>query len=216
MNEIERKLHGLAGADAVARSGQAARRTVARAVSEGVADLWFTSIESPVGDLLAAGTRRGLVQLAYEDGDREDLLRGLSARLSPRMVEAGPALDDVRRQLEEYFDRRRRRFELRLDWSLAPGFRGRVLHATADVPYGQVTTYAEVAARAGSPRGFRAAGNALGANPLPIVVPCHRVLRAGGHLGGYTGGLGRKRYLLETEGVLQAGLLDLPPARPRP
>jgi methylated-DNA-[protein]-cysteine S-methyltransferase len=215
MNEIEQQLRGLAGADANARSIRAADRTVARAMAEGVADVWFTSIESPVGELLAAGTRRGLVALAYEDGEREAVLTGLASRLSPRMVEAGPALDDVRRQLEEYFDGRRRRFELPLDWTLAPGFRGRILHATAAVPYGQVTTYAQVAARAGSPRAFRAAGNALGANPMPIVVPCHRVLRAGDHLGGYTGGLGRKRYLLGIEGALEPSPLDSPAASHR-
>ena len=108
----------------------------------------------------------------------------------------------MRRELEEYFDGRRRQFELPLDWTLVGPFGRRVLGVTSEIPYGGVLSYAEVAAEAGSPRGSRAAGNALGANPIPIVVPCHRVLRSGGALGGYGGGLERKRFLLELEGAL--------------
>jgi methylated-DNA-[protein]-cysteine S-methyltransferase len=111
-------------------------------------------------------------------------------------------LDASRRELDQYFSHRRRQFELALDWTLTRGFGRRVLHATAKIPYGSVSTYKQVATRAGSPHGFRAAGNALGANPLPIVVPCHRVLHSGGGLGGYTGGLERKRQLLSVEGAL--------------
>jgi methylated-DNA-[protein]-cysteine S-methyltransferase len=108
----------------------------------------------------------------------------------------------VRRELDEYFGGRRRAFELALDWSLVGPFGRRVLRVTSEIPYGGVLSYAEVAADAGSPRGYRATGNALGANPIPIVVPCHRVLRSGGSLGGYGGGLERKRFLLELEGAL--------------
>ncbi len=107
----------------------------------------------------------------------------------------------MRRELDEYFAGRRREFELALDWALIGPFARRVLQATAAIPYGGVLSYAEVAAEAGSPRGSRAAGNALGANPIPIVIPCHRVLRSGGALGGYGGGLERKRWLLELEGA---------------
>src|SRR5206468_12575894 len=109
---------------------------------------------------------------------------------------------EVRRELDEYFAGKRRAFDLAIDWRLHEGFPRRVLRATARIPYGKVRSYAEVAAKAGSPRGSRAAGNALGSNSMPIVVPCHRVVRSGGALGGYTGGVERKEYLLELEGVL--------------
>jgi methylated-DNA-[protein]-cysteine S-methyltransferase len=164
-----------------------------------------------VGPLLGAVTRRGVVQLAYEDGRRDALVERLAARLSPRVIELRAPLEPLRRQLEEYFEGRRRAFEVQIDWGLASKFTRRVLTQTARVPYGQVTTYRAVAEQAGTPSGARAAGNALGANPIPIVVPCHRVLRTGGDLGGYGGGLGRKRYLLELEGSLPPRLTD--PAR---
>ena len=108
----------------------------------------------------------------------------------------------MRRELDEYFDGRRSEFELPIDWSLARGFTGKVLKATARIGFGKTSTYAELAGRAGSPRAVRAAGNALGANPIPVVVPCHRVLRTGGALGGYTGGIERKQFLLRLEGAL--------------
>jgi methylated-DNA-[protein]-cysteine S-methyltransferase len=116
-------------------------------------------------------------------------------------VEARAALDPVRRELEEYFAGRRQEFGVTVDWSLIGRFGRRVLRVTSEIPYGGVLSYAEVAAEAGSPRGSRAAGNALGANPIPIVIPCHRVLRTGGALGGYGGGLDRKRWLLDLEGA---------------
>ena len=119
-------------------------------------------------------------------------------------MESPARLDDVRRELEEYFARERQAFDVPVDWALVGPFGRRVLQATAAIPFGQTRTYAEVAALAGSPRGSRATGNALGANPVPIVVPCHRVLRTGGGLGGYTGGLHRKELLLRTEGALPA------------
>jgi methylated-DNA-[protein]-cysteine S-methyltransferase len=180
----------------------AAARFAAAAAPE--ADVAYTTLDTPVGRMLAAGTTYGLVRLAYEDGgeDADAILDGLAARVSPRILEAPARLDPVRRELDEYFEGRRTRFELPIDWALVAGFGRRVLEATAAIPFGATSTYAQVAARAGSPRGSRAAGNALGANPLPIVVPCHRVLRTGGGLGGYTGGLGRKEALLRIEGVV--------------
>jgi len=151
--------------------------------------------------LLLAATRRGLVRLAFPEESLDGMLEALAQRVSPRIVEARAPLDEVRRELEEYFEGRRRGFEVALDWTLVAPFARRVLRATSRIPYGGVLSYAEVAADAGSPRGFRAAGNALGANPIPIVVPCHRVLRSGGALGGYGGGLERKRFLLQLEGA---------------
>jgi methylated-DNA-[protein]-cysteine S-methyltransferase len=168
----------------------------------GVLDVAYAEVDSPVGRLVAAATPRGLVRLAYADGGTDAALEDLARRVSPRVLEAPARLDRTRRELDEYFAGYRREFDLPLDLQLAHGFGRRVLMFTARVPFGQVTTYAGVAAGAGSPRGSRAAGNALGANPIPIVIPCHRVLRSGGGLGGYTGGLDRKRALLSVEGVV--------------
>ena len=122
--------------------------------------------------------------------------------MSPRVLERPARLDEARRELDEYFGRERTEFDLPIDWSLTTGFTQKVLQATARIPFGAVGSYAGVAADAGSPRATRAAGNALGSNPLPIVVPCHRVLKTGGGLGGYTGGVEKKETLLKLEGVL--------------
>lgn len=183
-----------------------AARVAARAADEGAADVAYAVVDTPAGRLVAAQTPRGLVRLAYEDrnGGLDLILEALAARLSPTIVEAPARLDDARRELDEYFAGRRRAFDLDIDWSLVGPFGRRVLRATAAIPFGSTRTYAEIAAAAGSPRGSRAAGNALGANPIPIVVPCHRVLRSGGGLGGYTGGLARKELLLGVEGVVLA------------
>jgi methylated-DNA-[protein]-cysteine S-methyltransferase len=190
-----------AGDDAaLARDAErAARRLSERLAAEGLADISYAPVESPFGPLLAAATTRGLVRLAFPEEDVEDVLGRLARRVSPRIVEASAPLEPVRRELEDYFLGRRRSFELPLDWSLIGPFGRRVLRATSEIPYGGVLSYTEVAAEAGSPRGSRAAGNALGSNPIPIVIPCHRVLRRGGALGGYGGGLERKRWLLEHE-----------------
>lgn len=172
-------------------------RAAARA---GMLDVAYATTDSPVGTLLLAATPAGLVRIAYVDFEHEDAVLGeIAARVSPRVLAAPRQLDEPRRELDQYFSGGRRVFELPLDWQLTKGFGRRVLEATAAIPYGQVASYREVATEAGSPRGSRAAGNALGANPLPIVVPCHRVLHAGGGLGGYTGGVERKRALLAIE-----------------
>jgi methylated-DNA-[protein]-cysteine S-methyltransferase len=163
-------------------------------------DVAYARLDSPVGTLVLARTPRGLARVAYVDEGQEDaVLQDIAARLSPRMLAAPARLDQPRRELDEYFAGRRRAFDLELDLRLLGDFTRRVLTATATIPYGEVSTYREVAAAAGSPRGSRAAGNALGSNPLPIVLPCHRVLHSGGGLGGYTGGLERKRTLLAIE-----------------
>jgi len=182
-------------------AAEAAARLSRRIAEEGLADVSYTPAESPFGTLLLAATRRGLVRLAFPEESLDGMLEALARRVSPRIVEARAPLDEVRRELEEYFEGRRRAFDAALDWTLVAPFARRVLRATSQIPYGGVLSYADVAADAGSPRGFRAAGNALGANPIPIVVPCHRVLRSGGALGGYGGGLERKRFLLELEGA---------------
>ncbi|HEY5431757.1 MAG TPA: methylated-DNA--[protein]-cysteine S-methyltransferase [Solirubrobacteraceae bacterium] len=169
------------------------------AAAAGLLDVAYATVDSPVGTLVLATTPAGLARLAYVDGDEDAVLEDLAARLSPRMLCAPARLDEPRRELEEYFSGRRRRFDVPLDLRLMTDFTRRVLTATAAIPYGAVSTYRDVAQRAGSPRGFRAAGNALGSNPLPIVLPCHRVLHSGGGLGGYTGGVQRKRTLLAIE-----------------
>lgn len=173
---------------------------VSAAADAGLLDVAYASLDSPVGSLLLAATPKGLVRLAYvEDGDTDTVLTDLARRVSPRVLASPRKLDAPRRALDEYFAGRRAHFELELDWQLMTAFGRRVLEATAAIPYGSVSSYGEVAARAGSPRGSRAAGNALGANPLPIVLPCHRVVHAGGGLGGYTGGVARKQTLLAIE-----------------
>jgi methylated-DNA-[protein]-cysteine S-methyltransferase len=197
--------HAAALADARRISEQgaadAARRLSERAAAEGIADVSYTPVDSPFGTLLAAATTRGLVRVAFPEEDVDSVLERLARRLSPRIVEAHAPLDPLRRELDEYFAGRRHEFDLPLDWSLIGPFGRRVLRVTSEIPYGGVLSYAEVATEAGSPRGSRAAGNALGSNPMPIVIPCHRVLRSGGNLGGYGGGLERKRWLLDLEGA---------------
>ncbi len=192
-------------ANARADAAAAAGRLTERIVADGLADITYAPVDSPFGTLHAATTRRGLVRLAFPEEPVDAFLERLARRLSPRIVEAPDSLDPIRRELDEYFAGRRREFDLTLDWALIAPFGRRVLRMTAAIPYGGYLSYAEVAAEAGSPRGARAAGNALGANPIPIVIPCHRVLRSGGALGGYGGGLDRKRYLLELEGCPQGG-----------
>jgi methylated-DNA-[protein]-cysteine S-methyltransferase len=183
-----------------ADAAAAARRFAASAP----ADVHYALVDSPIGTLVAAATSRGLATLSYEDfdGGVDAVLDSLASKLSPRMLEAPARLDDVRRELDEYFAGRRHDFDLPIDWALASAFGRRVLEATAEIPFGQVSTYGAVAAQAGNAKASRAAGRALGANPIPIVVPCHRVIGAGGRLTGYTGGLHRKVALLEIEGVV--------------
>jgi methylated-DNA-[protein]-cysteine S-methyltransferase len=176
---------------------------VDRAAEEGLLDVAYSSVDSPLGPLVVAATPKGLVRVSYTEFRGEDeVLEDLARRVSPRVLEAPAKLDPVRRELDEYFDGRREDFDIAIDWSYLAGFTREVLRATAAIPFGDVSTYAGVAEAAGSPRAVRAAGNALGANPMPVVVPCHRVLRTGGALGGYTGGLERKEFLLRLEGML--------------
>ena len=184
-------------------SEAAARRLSARAADAGLLDVAIGEVDSPLGSLLVAATRKGLVRLAYPDEHRDRVLQELSEKVSPRLLESSERLDEIRRWLDEYFEGRGRDLELVVDYALTKGFVRRVLRATARIPFGQLSTYRVVARRAGSPNAYRAAGNALGSNPIPIVVPCHRVIHSTGGLGGYTGGLERKEFLLELEGALR-------------
>ncbi|HEX2267644.1 MAG TPA: methylated-DNA--[protein]-cysteine S-methyltransferase [Actinomycetota bacterium] len=171
-------------------------------------DVAYGFVDSPFGRLLVAMTKRGLVRVEYPNGGIDEQLEGLAAEVSPRLLESPRHTQEVRRELDEYFEGKRQSFSVPVDLSFLRGFGRRVLERTAGIPFGMLATYREVATRAGSPRASRAAGNALAANPVPIVVPCHRVVHSGGGLGGYTGGLDRKVTLLRLEGV------DVPPYRP--
>lgn len=179
----------------------ALNRLAERASEEGLLDVAYTTTDSPFGPLLLAATPRGLVRVGLPNQDADELLTDLAKRVSPRVLEAAPPLDEARRELELYFAGKLTEFELPLDWRLSRDFRRRVLRAIARIPYGQTRTYTQMATSAGNERAVRAAGTACGSNPLPLVVPCHRVLRTGGALGGYGGGLPMKEGLLRLEGV---------------
>jgi methylated-DNA-[protein]-cysteine S-methyltransferase len=177
-------------------------RLAASAREAGIEDVAYAIDDSPVGRLLLAVTARGLVRISYTDHFPIDTsLEEIAARVSPRVLEDPAALDAPRRQLDEYFAGRRQDFDLPLDWTLVGAFGREVLDRTARIPYGEVATYGMVARDIGRPRAARATGNALGANPIPIVVPCHRVVRSGGVIGHYAGGAERKVRLLELEGA---------------
>jgi methylated-DNA-[protein]-cysteine S-methyltransferase len=179
------------------------QRLAARANEEGLMDVAYATVDTPLGLGLVAATPKGLVRVALPNEGVEEVLARLARDVSPRVLEFPARLDEARRELDEYFEGRRDRFELPLDWRLShSGFYRRVLRATARVPFGEVITYSEAAKRAGSPRAVRAAGSALGSNPIPIVVPCHRVVRTGGAIGNYGGGPEMKRFLLQLEGAL--------------
>jgi len=186
------------------RSRQAAQRFRAAAPATGLVEVAVGTMGSPVGELLVAVTPRGLAAIVFEGDDRDRVLDRLARELSPRVLMAARATDDVRRELDEYFRGERRRFELRLDRRLKRPFAKDLLGSTARVSFGRLATYGEIAGRIGRPKAARAVGAALGANPIPIVVPCHRVIGAGGNLTGYGGGLPRKELLLRLEGSLPA------------
>ena len=197
MTDVEQALRDdLAGSRPAEAEGQS---FAARAEDLGLVDVAYTTVGSPLGLLLVAATSRGVVRLAYGDEGVEAHLADLARRVSPRLLELPRRLEAAGRQLDEYFGGQRQAFDVPVDLRLARGFRRKVLGATARIPYGRTATYRAVAARAGNERAVRAAGTALGANPVPIIVPCHRVVRTGGGLGGYAGGLDRKAELLRLE-----------------
>jgi methylated-DNA-[protein]-cysteine S-methyltransferase len=176
-------------------------RLVEQAEHEGLLDVSYRTHDSPIGPLLLAATPAGLVRVAFSGEDHDAVLGALAATLSPRILRAPDRLDDAARQLDEYFARRRRRFELPLDLQLAHGFRRTVLTHLRSIPYGETESYAAVAAAAGKPAAVRAVGTACARNPVPVVVPCHRVVRSDGTLGQYAGGPELKARLLEMEGA---------------
>ena len=177
-------------------------RLAAAAARNDFLDVAYRTVDSPVGALLIASTPAGLVRLAFSSEVHDAVLQNLSDRISPRLLHAPKRLDDVARQLDEYFSGRRHTFDVPLDWQLSKGFRRVVLgHLAVDVGYGTTASYGALARLSGSPRAVRAVGTTCATNPIPVVVPCHRVVRSDGTLGAYRGGPAAKRTLLDLEGV---------------
>lgn len=181
------------------------RRFREAAAGEGLLDVAYDFADSPLGELLVATSPRGLCRISY-DADPDAELEVLSRAFGARVLRSAGPLDEIRRQLDEYFAGSRRRFELETDISRLTPFNQKVLHRLARVPYGEVTTYGDLAAQAGRPRAARAVGSVMNRNPLPIVLPCHRVIGSTGRLVGYAGGLERKEKLLQLEGALPTAL----------
>ena len=165
----------------------------------GVLDVAYRTVDSPVGPLLLAATETGLVRVAYASEDHDAVLQALADQISPRVLHVPARLEAAARELEEYFAGRRHRFDLPLDWRLSAGFRRAVLTRLPEIGYGHTASYAAVAKLAGSPRAVRAAATACATNPLPVVVPCHRVIYSDGRIGRYLGGPEAKRTLLTLE-----------------
>jgi methylated-DNA-[protein]-cysteine S-methyltransferase len=187
---------------------RAVQGVIARAERDGLIDVAYATVDSPFGELLVARTDRGVVKLALPEhrGSRQSVdvvLEELARLVSPRVLESPSRLDEERRELEDYFEGKRDHFDVPVDWGLTPaGFRNRALHEVARIPYGETRTYGQIAKAAGNSRAFRAAGTACGRNPVPLIVPCHRVVQSGGGVGNYGGGPEMKRALLSLEGVL--------------
>jgi methylated-DNA-[protein]-cysteine S-methyltransferase len=177
-------------------------RLASAAERDNILDVAYRTVDSPVGPLLIAATPAGLVRVAFTSEGHDSVLQNLSDRISPRLLHAPARLDDVARQLDEYFCGRRQGFDVPLDWQLSKGFRRVVLgHLAVDIGYGSTASYAVLARLSGSPKAVRAVGTTCATNPIPVVVPCHRVVRSDGALGSYRGGTAAKRALLELEGV---------------
>jgi methylated-DNA-[protein]-cysteine S-methyltransferase len=201
MDELETALRAAA---ARLPEAAAAAALMERADRAGLVDVAYATTDSPVGPLLLAATPEGVVRVSFAREGFDDVLTALAQRISPRVLELPRRLDDARRQLDEYFAGRRTAFDVPLDHRLATGFRARALEAVAAIPYGRTGTYRTIAVAAGSPRAVRAAGTACATNPLPLLVPCHRVVRSDGTMGRYGGGEAAKRLLLEHEHALPA------------
>jgi methylated-DNA-[protein]-cysteine S-methyltransferase len=197
-NELIRDLAQIT--DATANEVSALRsRLAAAAQREGILDIAYRIVDSPVGALLIAGTELGLVRVAYASEGHDAVLQNLADKISPRILLAPDRLDTAARQLDEYFAGNRREFSVPLDWRLSAGFRSAVLRQLPEIAYGHTASYAAVATLAGNPKAVRAVGSACATNPLPVVVPCHRVVRSDGATGGYLGGVEAKRILLTLE-----------------
>ncbi|WP_428340567.1 methylated-DNA--[protein]-cysteine S-methyltransferase [Mycobacterium sp.] len=177
-------------------------RLTAAAEHDNSLDIAYRTVDSPVGALLIAATPAGLVRVAFSNEGHDGVLQNLSDRISSRILHAPARLDPVAQQLDEYFAGRRHDFDVPLDWQLSKGFRRVVLeHLAVDIHYGSTASYGTLARLAGSPRAVRAVGTTCATNPIPVVVPCHRVVRSDGTMGGYRGGPAAKRALLDLEGV---------------
>ena len=176
-------------------------RLASAADSDDVLDVAYRTVDSPIGALLLAATNVGLVRVAFAREDHDAVLQSLSDRISPRVLHHPGRLDGTARELDEYFAGGRTTFDVDLDWRLSSGFRSEVLHQLAEIGFGRTATYAAVARMAGRPAAVRAVGTACATNPLPVVVPCHRVVRSDGGLGGYLGGVEAKQALLDLEGA---------------
>jgi methylated-DNA-[protein]-cysteine S-methyltransferase len=193
-------------ADVEDASRRAAEGLVARARRQGLVDVATGEVDSPLGRITVFVTHGGLLRVTYPDEHLDHVFLEVAEAVSPRILEDPRGTERVRRELDAYFEGHLHRFRARIDWGFVPeGFRRRVLEATARIPFGSVSTYGDVALRAGSPRAWRAAGNALHDNPVPIVVPCHRVVPATGGIGQYGGDEWRKAWLLGLEGALPEG-----------
>ena len=201
-DEIETMLRQAAKVDVTDAADAALRGAIRAADRAGVVDVTVATMDSPFGEILLAVTRRGLVRVAFQWHEHGDVVEDLTERLSPRLVESPERLDDLRRQFDDYFEGRRRKIDVRVDYSLAHGFRRQAMQAARRIPVGHTETYGEVAERVGHPRAARAVGTAMAQNPVAIVVPCHRVVPAGGGVGSYGGGPAMKQALLEMEGAL--------------
>jgi methylated-DNA-[protein]-cysteine S-methyltransferase len=177
------------------------RRFRDAAASESLLDVAYDLVDSPVGNLFVAATERGLCRISF-DAEPEQELDRLAQAFGVRVLRSPKPIDPARRELDEYFGGKRRQFDLPVDVALLADFNQRVLRELARVPYGEVVTYGELAARAARPRAARAVGSVMNRNPLPIVLPCHRVIGANGKLVGYAGGLERKEALLRLEGAM--------------
>jgi methylated-DNA-[protein]-cysteine S-methyltransferase len=191
----------IAGLPAVTDTDLAALhdRLVRDAGAAGVLDVAYRTLDTPVGTLLLAATEDGLVRVAFATEGHDRVLESLAARVSPRILRAPGRLDEAAREIDEYFAGRRRRFDLPLDYRLSTGFRRIVLGRLPAIDFGKTVSYAQVASDVGRPRAFRAVGTACATNPLPVVVPCHRVVKSGGDLGNYRGGPEAKRFLIDLE-----------------
>jgi methylated-DNA-[protein]-cysteine S-methyltransferase len=198
MNTLENQLAGPADA-ADPAVGRLRSTLVRRAQEQDLLDVAYRAIDTPVGSLLLAATPVGLVRVAYAVQDHDAVLAALAERVSPRVLLAPDKLDDAAQQLDDYLTGRRRGFDLPLDLRLAHGFRRSVLERLPGIGYGRTASYSELAAAAGSPRAVRAVGTACAANPLPLILPCHRVVRGDGTPGGYVGGPQVKQRLLDLE-----------------
>ncbi|MCV7200700.1 methylated-DNA--[protein]-cysteine S-methyltransferase [Mycolicibacterium peregrinum] len=200
MNTDRALIHDLVQmADGTDRMAALRTRLAVAADRDGILDVAYRIVDSPVGPLLVAATDQGLVRVAYASEGHDAVLQQLADKISPRILHAPTRLDTVARELDEYFAGIRRTFDIALDWRLSAGFRSTVLHRLPEIGYGHTASYAAVAQLAGNPKAVRAVGTACATNPLPVVVPCHRVVRSDGAMGGYLGGVEAKRVLLDLE-----------------